>query len=85
MWAYGTRRAESLTAAEKILLEAEALHGTNPTVQFNLGCYACQLGNLTAAQARVKRAIALDRHFQLLAQTDSDLEPLRKAVTEPWA
>jgi tetratricopeptide (TPR) repeat protein len=85
MWAYGTRRADSLTAAEKILLEAEALHGANPTIQFNLGCYACQLGNLAAAQTRVKRAIALDKHFLLLAQTDTDLEPLRKAAAGPWA
>ena len=84
MWAYGTRRAESLTEAERILLEAEALHGANPTILFNLGCYACQLGNLAAAQARVRRAIALDRHFQILAQTDSDLEPLRKAAAGPW-
>jgi hypothetical protein len=85
MWAYGARRANSLASAEKILLEAEALHRGNATIQFNLGCYACQLGNFAAAQMRVKRAIAIDAHFRQLAETDSDLEPLRGAVAEPWA
>jgi tetratricopeptide (TPR) repeat protein len=79
MWAYGTRRSDSLQAAEKILLEAEALHADNATIQFNLGCYACQLGNIPAAQKRVKRAIMLDKNFQNMAETDADLEPLRKA------
>ncbi len=85
MWAYGTRRSESLTAAEKILLEAETLHADNATIQFNLGCYACQLGNLGAAQARVQRAITLDKNFSAMAKTDIDLEPLRKIAAQPWA
>ena len=84
MWAYGARRSESLAAAEKILLIAEAVHRTDATIQFNLGCYACQLGNLGAAQARVARAITLDAHFRELAQTDADLEPLRKLIADPW-
>jgi len=78
MWAYGARRAESLSAAEKVLLEAEPLHSENATIQFNLGCYACQLGNISAARKRVRRAIALDAHFEKLARSDADLEPLRK-------
>jgi tetratricopeptide (TPR) repeat protein len=81
MWAYGARRADSLAAAEKVLLEAEVHHPQEATIQFNLGCYACQLGNLTAARARVQRAIALDKNFEAIAQTDDDLEPLRK--TQP--
>jgi tetratricopeptide (TPR) repeat protein len=84
MWAYGTRRADSLASAEKILLEAEALHPGNATIQFNLGCYACQLGNLPAAHMRVKRAVALDKQFLEMAQTDADLDPLRKVLAGPW-
>src|SRR6266542_2399342 len=38
-WAYATRRADSLEAAEAILLEAEKLHPIEPTIHFNLGCY----------------------------------------------
>ena len=77
MWAYATRRAESLDAAEKILREAELLHPVEPTIQFNLGCYACQRGDLVSARARVDRAIALDAKFNALAATDPDLAPLR--------
>jgi Tfp pilus assembly protein PilF len=76
-WAYATRRAESIVAAETILLDAERLHPLEPTIQFNLGCYACQRGALAEAQRRVDRAIALDKTFAALAATDSDLEPLR--------
>ena len=79
MRAYGVRRAESLSAAEKVLLEAEALHAADATIQFNLGCYACQRGDLSLAHARVKRAIELDKIFLELAQNDPDLEPLRTA------
>jgi tetratricopeptide (TPR) repeat protein len=84
MWAYGARRSESLEAAEKILMQAETLHADNATIQFNLGCYACQQGNLGAAHARVQRAIALDESFAILAQSGADLEPLRKITATPW-
>ncbi len=78
-WAYATRRAESLAAAEKILLEAERLHPAEATIQFNLGCYACQRGALAEARRRVNRAIALDKKFAAAAATDPDLAPLRAA------
>jgi len=79
MWAYATRRSASLAAAEKILLDAEANHSKEATIQFNLGCYACQRGDLATARTRVDRAIALDEHFRDAAATDSDLAPLRES------
>lgn len=78
-WAYATRRADSLLAAEKILLEAEQHHPLEPTIQFNLGCYACQRGDLAEARTRVKRAKQLDPKFENVAATDPDLAPLRAA------
>ncbi len=78
-WAYATRRAESLDAAEQILLDAERHHPADPTIQFNLGCYACQRGDLATTRHRVARAVALDRKFAGLAATDPDLAPLRAA------
>ncbi|HVS53191.1 MAG TPA: hypothetical protein VHD62_12615 [Opitutaceae bacterium] len=81
-WAYATRRADSLAAAEKILLEAEALHPTEPTIQFNLGCYACQRGDLASARLRVDRAVELDPHFAAAAAIDPDLAPLRELSRE---
>lgn len=79
-WAYATRRADSLAAAEQILLQAEIRHPREGTIQFNLGCYACQRGDLFAARRRVERAIALEASFRELAATDPDLEPLRRAA-----
>jgi hypothetical protein len=77
-WAYATRRAESLNAAEKILLNAERHHPAEATIQFNLGCYACLRGDLTVARRRVDRAIALDAKFLEAAATDPDLAALRE-------
>jgi tetratricopeptide (TPR) repeat protein len=82
MWAYATRRADSLAEAEKILIEAEANHPKEATIQFNLGCYACQRGDLATARSHVDRAIALDQHFREAAATDPDLAPLRQSETK---
>jgi Tfp pilus assembly protein PilF len=81
-WAYATRRSQSLAAAEAILLEAEGAHPQEGTIQYNLGCYACQRGDLAEARRRVDRAIALDPSFREAAATDSDLAPLREAGAE---
>lgn len=78
-WAYAVRRAESLAAAEEILRLAETKHPAEPTIQFNLGCYACLNGDLAEARRRVDRAIALDPSFRALAATDPDLAALRSA------
>jgi Tfp pilus assembly protein PilF len=78
-WAYATRRADCLPAAERILREAERHHPAEPTIQFNLGCYACQRGDLSEARERVNRAIALEPQFAHAAATDPDLAPLRAA------
>jgi Tfp pilus assembly protein PilF len=78
-WAYATRRCETLEAAKKILRQAELHHPTDPTIQFNLGCYACQEGDLKTARTHVDRAIALDAKYADLAATDPDLAPLRAA------
>jgi len=77
--AYATRRADSLAAAETVLLEAERLFPAEPTIQFNLGCYACQRGDLAGARSRIDRAIALEPGFRQAAATDPDLAPLRAA------
>jgi Flp pilus assembly protein TadD len=78
-WAYATRRAHSLAAAETILLKAERQHPTDATIQFNLGCYACLRGDLAAARRRVDRAIALEPKFLHAVATDPDLAALRAA------
>ena len=79
-WAYATRRAASLELAEEILRQAEQRHPKEATIQFKLGCYACQRGDLAGARRRVDRAIALNSNFTRAATTDPDLAPLRAAA-----
>lgn len=74
--AYATRRAESIQAAREILFQAEKLHPSEPTIQFNLGCYLCQLGDLDAARQYVNKSIERMKGFRQLAIQDKDLEPL---------
>jgi Flp pilus assembly protein TadD len=80
--AYATRRCRSLGAAEAILLEAERVHPREAAIQFNLGCYACQRGDLAAARQRVDRAETLDVSFKDLAAVDPDLAPLREQKSQ---
>jgi predicted Zn-dependent protease len=81
-WAYATRRSQSLAAAEAILIESERAHPNQATIQFNLGCYACQRGDLIEARRRVDRAIALDVSFKEAAATDPDLTLLRESSSD---
>ena len=76
-WAYAARRADSISAAQKILIEAIPHHPANGTIQFNLACYASQLGDLADARHHLDLAIALDKDFAEAATTDPDLAPLR--------
>jgi len=57
-------------------LDAEVKHPQDANIQFNLGCYACQLGDLKEAKSRVAAAISLDPRFRLAALDDEDLKPL---------
>ena len=72
-----------LASAEAILRDAETRHPEEPAIQFNLGCYACQRGDLAEARRRVDRAIALDKSFRQQAATDDDLAPLRASGYTP--
>lgn len=82
-WAYAVRRATSLAAAERILLSAREHHPRDPTILFNLGCYACQRGDLALARRLVEAAAAIDGSYHTLAATDEDLEPLRRCPPPP--
>lgn len=77
MLAYATRRAHSVTGAEAILHTAAEKFPDEPTILFNLGCYACVRGNQEEARLHVRRAIELDRKFLALARLDPDLVPLQ--------
>jgi hypothetical protein len=75
-WAFATRRAESIEAARKILIEAWKSHGKEPMLLFNLACYECQLGNLAKAKEMLGVVFELDPRMRVVALDDEDLKPL---------
>lgn len=74
--AWAGRRADSIKAAQKILLDAMDRFPCDAMTHFNLGCYVCQLGYTGQAKTRVGKAIELDAKFKPLALDNADLEPL---------
>jgi hypothetical protein len=75
-WAYATRRAESLQAAQSILLEGVERLPAVSIFHYNLACYECQLGQLEVAKARLAHAFKLDPSWRLAALDDEDLRPV---------
>ena len=60
------------------LLPAFDLFPKQPTIPYNLSCYACQMGQLDAARLWLKRAadIGGKDKIKTMALEDADLEPL---------
>jgi len=78
--AYATRRMRGggLPRAWDILRPAADRFPAEPTVAFNLACYACQMGRLEEAREWLAKAIALGGEpIAKMAQEDEDLKPLR--------
>ncbi len=65
-------------AAWAALLPAADRFPTDPTIAFDLACYACQLGKLTEARDWLSKAIELgdEKEIKARALDDPDLEPL---------
>ena len=78
--AYALRRVAdgSIQKAWEALLPAFDKFPEEPTIPFNLSCYACQLRQLDAARDWLKSAVAVGGKEQIkqMALEDSDLEPL---------
>jgi Flp pilus assembly protein TadD len=78
--AYSLRRVEGggLQAAQECLLRALPLFSHEAVIPFNLACYACQLGDLSAARAWLKKAssLASEAVIKKMALQDPDLEAL---------
>lgn len=74
--AWAVRRVDSVESANDILLDAVKKFPRDALTRFNLGCYACQMGEIKLAKEWVRQAIDFDPKFKLLALDDPDLEPL---------
>lgn len=59
-------------------------HSKEPTIRYNLACYACQLGDLPEARRWLKKAFALGRKKETkqMALEDPDLKPLWLEIAE---
>ena len=78
--AYALRRVPEggLQAAWDALLPAADQFPKEPTIPYNLSCYACQMGRLDDARTWLRRALDTgDRSgIKLMALSDPDLKPL---------
>lgn len=79
--AYAARRADKengLPDAWEILLLAYEQFPDEPTVTYNLGCYACQLDRVEEARGWLQLACeaASKKQIQRMALADDDLKPL---------
>jgi predicted Zn-dependent protease len=78
--AYALRRVADggIQKAWEALLPASDKFPKEPTIPFNLSCYACQLQQLDIARDWLKRAVAVGgkEKIKQMALQDSDLAPL---------
>lgn len=78
--AYALRRAaeDGLQQAWEALLPASSKFPKEPTIPYNLSCYACQLNQLEEAMTWFRRALLVGDRDQIkrMALCDPDLEPL---------
>jgi tetratricopeptide (TPR) repeat protein len=78
--AYALRRIPegTLQLAWDALLPAAGRFPDEPTIPYNLACYACQMGQLDLARDWLNRAIKASNkeRVQTMALADEDLKPL---------
>jgi hypothetical protein len=79
--AYSLRRAEKkggLQRAWEALLPAYSRFPRDPTIPYNLSCYACQMDRMDEARVWLRRALKIgDKHaIKEMALSDADLQPL---------
>ena len=84
--AYATRRMTGggIPKAKEILGKARTLFPKEPLIAYNLACYECQLGDVTAARQWLKSALVLGDPKQLkqMALRDPDPQPIWTAIGE---
>jgi predicted Zn-dependent protease len=76
--AYALHELQRTKDAWDTLMPAAAKFPREPTIPYNLACYACQMGQLTEARDLLAQALKLGNAKELKAQAmkDPDLAPL---------
>lgn len=80
IWAYATRRSESVEAAEQILIQALTRFPEEAILFYNLACYTSVMGRIREAKSLLAEAISLDHSYRLKALDDEDLRPLWEEI-----
>jgi tetratricopeptide (TPR) repeat protein len=84
--AYALRRTPGggVQQAWEALLPAFDKFPKEPTIPFNLACYACQMRQLDTARDWLHRALAVggEEKVKQMALNDSDLEPLWEEIRQ---
>jgi Flp pilus assembly protein TadD len=84
--AYALRRAPGggLQAAWNALLPAVDQFPHQPTIPYNLACYACQMGQTDEGRRWLKRALAVGKKAPIksMALADPDLQPLWSEIRD---
>ena len=84
--AYALRRVSDggVKKAWKALLPAFDKFPKEPTISYNLSCYACQMKQLDAARVWLQRALVVGRKEKIkrMALSDQDLEPLWEEIKD---
>jgi Flp pilus assembly protein TadD len=84
--AYSLRRISrnGLQEAWEALLPAYDRFPREPTIAYNLSCYACQMRELDQARAWIRRALKIGdkERIRKMALDDPDLEPLWAEIRE---
>jgi len=80
LWLVGSRHiraAEGAPAGLEFLLRCGDRFNGKAAFWFELACLHCQAGDLERAAECTRRAVDLDRGYQMRVLDDPDLEPLR--------
>ena len=76
--AYALHRVKRTQEAWDILFPVAEKFPTDPTIKYNLACYATQLGRVWEGEQWLKLAFRIgnEKELRLLASQDPDLKPL---------
>jgi predicted Zn-dependent protease len=82
--AFSLHELKQTVAARDVLLPVVENFPRDGLMRYNLACYACQLGDVTDAEAWLVRAMKImgKKEVQLMAQSDPDLLPLRERLLQ---
>jgi len=81
--AHALRHAQNIPSSSRRGSPSRRRPFAGAAPHFMLASYECQLGNLEAAKAELRRAFELDERLRLRSLREADLEPLWDSLGDP--